>query len=270
MLRTAGGVGGFVIIGVLIAIPALAQTSAPTDFGVRMGHWQLNTTDVEATKQMLVAMGGRATMAGEIEVVVFPDVTVHLHLGGHGSPPTGGTAVSVVDHVGLNVQNLDESLARWQAAGVPVEHSGAPFPQAWVVTPDGLRIEILQTRDQEHPIQHHHVHYFVPESDIPVAQQWYAEVFGAVPGMRGNFQAADIPGANLTFSATDRERSGTRGGVLDHVGFQVEDLGAFCQRMDERSDVELDQPCERNQRTGQMTTFLYDPWGTYLAVTEWP
>lgn len=172
--------------------------------------------------------------------------------------------------MGLNVQDLDESLARWQAAGVPVAHSGAPFPQAWVETPGGLLIEILQTPDQEHPIQHHHVHYYVPEADIPVAQQWYAEVFEVVPGMRGRFDAADIPGANLTFSAADGELDGTRGRVLDHVGFEVEDLGAFCRRVEERSDVELDRPCERDPITGQMRAYLYDPWGTYLAVTERP
>lgn len=70
------------------AIPNFDKTSSSSDLGVRMGHWHLNTADVEATKHMFVAMGGRAATVGQSEVVVFPDVMVHLHLDGGGPPPS--------------------------------------------------------------------------------------------------------------------------------------------------------------------------------------
>lgn len=65
---------------------------------------------------------------------------------------------------------------------------------------DARRIEDLQSADQPMPIQHHHIHHNVPSSAIADAHESYNDVFGAIPGMRGRFDAADIPGANLTFS----------------------------------------------------------------------
>jgi len=61
------------------------------------------------------------------------------------------------------------------------------------VTPDELRIEILEDKNQKFPIQNHHVHFFVQESEIPKIQAWYAKTFGAKPGLRGQNQAAICP-----------------------------------------------------------------------------
>jgi catechol 2,3-dioxygenase-like lactoylglutathione lyase family enzyme len=44
--------------------------------------------------------------------------------------------------------------------------------QAFVVTPDGVRIEILEDKTQTVPVKNEHIHLFVPESDIPKAQAW--------------------------------------------------------------------------------------------------
>ena len=185
-----------------------------------MGSWHLNVADVDATEEMFEAMGATPLMMDGMEGVQIPGVTVYLHA----STPTGGTLGTVIEHVGLHVPNVDEAIERWQAAGVPIEHSGAQFPQAWITTSDGLRIEVLQNPEQQEQVRHYHIHFYVPETAIPEAQEWYAEVFGAVPGMRGRFQAADIPGANLTFSAADGDRVPTNGRALDRVGFVVPDL----------------------------------------------
>ena len=66
-----------------------------------------------------------------------------------------------------------------------------------------LRIEILEDKNQKFPIQNHHVHFFVQESQIPEIQAWYSKIFGAKPGMRGQNKAANLPGVNLTFSKAD-------------------------------------------------------------------
>ena len=42
------------------------------------------------------------------------------------------------------------------------------------MTPDELRIEILEDKNQKFPIRHHHVHFGVPESAIPQIQAWNA------------------------------------------------------------------------------------------------
>ena len=44
-----------------------------------MGHWHLNSRDVEANKKLLVALGGIALKPGDFELVKFPGVFVFLH-----------------------------------------------------------------------------------------------------------------------------------------------------------------------------------------------
>ena len=249
---------------------AWAQAFPPNDAGVTMGHWHLNTRDVEANKKIFVGMGGTAIKAGNFEVVKFPGVLDYLHQAAGAPPPTGGTVGSVVNHVGFLVQNVQESAARWKAAGVPVLPGGnGRTDQAFVVTPDELRIEILEDKTQKFPVQHHHIHFFVAESAIPEIQAWYAKTFGAKPGMRGANKAADIPGVNLTFSKADTPAVTTKGRVLDHIGFDVKNLEAFCKTL-EAAGIKLDRPYTKNPQTGGALAFIYDPWGTYIELNERP
>lgn len=258
------------MIGILGTGTAWAQAFPPNEAGVTMGHWHLNTRDVEANKKIFVALGGTAIKAGNFEVVRFPGVAVYLHLNQGAPPPAGGTVGTVVNHVGFIVQNILESTARWRAAGVPVQPgNNGRTDQAFVVTPDELRIEILEDKNQAFPVQHHHIHFFVPESAISEIQAWYAKVFGAKPGMRAQFQTADIPGANLSFSGTDMPAVTTKGRVLDHIGFDVKNLEAFCKKL-EAAGIKLDRPYTKNQQTGIALAFIYDPWGTYIELNERP
>jgi len=258
------------VVSILAPVTARAQAFPPNEAGVTMGHWHLNTRDVEANKKIFVGMGGTAMKAGNFEVVRFPGVIVYLHQAAGAPPPTGGTVGTVVNHVGFIVQNMQESTAKWKAAGVTVLPGGnGRTDQAFVVTPDELRIEILEDKNQKFPIQHHHVHFFVPESSIPEIQAWYAKTFGAKPGMRGQNKAADIPGVNLTFSKADMPTVTTKGRVLDHIGFDVKNLEAFCTKL-EAAGIKLDRPYTKNPQTGGALAFIYDPWGTYIELNERP
>jgi catechol 2,3-dioxygenase-like lactoylglutathione lyase family enzyme len=249
---------------------AWAQAFPPNDTGVTMGHWHLNSRDVEANKKTFLAMGGTEVKGGNFQTVRFPGVLVILHVAPGAPPPTGGTVGSVVNHVGFTVQNVQESVARWKAAGVPVQPgTNGRKDQAFVVTPDELRIEILEDKNQKFPIQHHHIHFFVPEAAIPQIQAWYAKTFGAKPGTRGQNQAADLPGANLTFSKADGPTVTTKGRVLDHIGFDVKNLEAFCKKL-EGAGIKLDRPYTKNPQTGGALAFIYDPWGTYIELNERP
>jgi catechol 2,3-dioxygenase-like lactoylglutathione lyase family enzyme len=258
------------VVSMLVAATMSAQSFPPNEAGVTMGHWHLNTSDVETNKNMFIAMGGTAIQAGNFAVVSFPGVYVYLHLNPGTPAPAGGTVGTVVNHVGFLVQNVETATARWKAAGVPVlPGNNGRTDQAYVVTPDGLRIEILENRDQEFPIQHHHVHFWVPESSIPEIQAWYAKIFGAEPGMRGQNQAADVPGANLTFSSTDMPTVTTKGSALDHIGFDVMNLEAFTRNL-EAAGIELARPYTKNEQSGNALAFIYDPWGTYIELNERP
>ncbi len=248
---------------------ALAQPAPPNQMGITMGHWHLNSRDVEANKKLFVALGGTAAKPGDFDIVKFPGVVVFLHLRPNVPPSSGGTDGTVINHVGFLVPNVQEAVAKWKAAGVAVgAGNNGRTDQAWITTADGLRVEILEDKSQTVPIRHHHVHFFVPPSAIPEAQAWYAKHFGAIPGMRGPNQAADIPGANLSFSKTDATTVPTKGRILDHIGFDVKDLVAFAKKL-EADGIKLDQPIT-TLPTGAKLAFLHDPWGASIELNERP
>src|SRR6266446_5395263 len=66
-----------------------AQSFPPNEAGVTMGHWHLNTRDIEANKKIFVAMGGTAIKSGNFELVKFPGVAMYLHLNQGAPAPTG-------------------------------------------------------------------------------------------------------------------------------------------------------------------------------------
>ena len=247
---------------------ARAQAFPPNETGVTMGHWHLNTRDIEANKKIFVTLGGEAMKAGNFQVVRFPGVVVYLHQN-NVPPPAGGTVGTVVNHVGFIVQNVQQSVAKWRANGLEViPGNNGRADQAFVETPDKLRIEILEDKSQRFPIQHHHVHLNVPQAQIKDVQSWYAKHFGARPGMRGQNQAADLPGVNLTISPTDVATVTTKGRVLDHIGFDVRDLAPFVKKL-EAAGVKIDRPFTPNDQGGGLA-FVYDPWGTYIELNQRP
>jgi catechol 2,3-dioxygenase-like lactoylglutathione lyase family enzyme len=259
------------LISSLTAGAAWAQPYAPNEAGVTMGHWHLNSRDVEANKKIFLAMGGTDGGPGRLQRVIFPGVVINLNLGAADAPPaTGGTVGSVVNHVGFIVQNVQESVAKWKAAGVPVlPGNNGRLDQAYVVTPDGLRIEILENKSQNVPIRHEHVHFFLPQSAIAESQAWYAKIFGAKPSSRNNAPLDDIPGVQLRFNKADMAQSPTKGRILDHIGFDVTDLQGFIKKL-EANGVKLDRPYTKNEQSGVALAFITDPWGTYIELNERP
>ena len=258
------------LVSTLAAGAAWAQPYKPNDAGVTMGHWHLNSRDIEANKKIFVGLGGSAVKAGDFEIVRFPGVNVYLNQRAGAPPASGGTVGSVVNHVGFLVPNVQESVAKWKAAGVAVDPGGnGRTDQAFVVTSDGLRVEILEDKNQKVPIRHHHVHFFVPETAINDMQAWYGKLFGATFGTRGNFKTAYVPGAELAFSKTTEPTVTTKGRVLDHIGFDVNNIEEFLKKA-EAAGVKPAVPATKNQSNGVWLAFIADPWGTYIEINQRP
>jgi catechol 2,3-dioxygenase-like lactoylglutathione lyase family enzyme len=253
----------------LLPIGALcAQLAAANEAGISMGHLHLAVADLEASKMFWLDLGAAPVSSGPLEGVTFPGALILL---GNGEP-SGGTAGSVVNHVGFLVPNVQAAMSKWKAAGVKTE-AGRNAQQGFLFTPDDLmKIEILEDSSLSVPIAFHHIHFFVwgPGSgnidSVAEIKAWYARMFGAKPGKRGPFEADDLPGANLTFSRSDTPTVGTRGRVLDHIGFEVKHLEAFCQHA-EAEGVEFDGPYTRLSE-GVSRASLTDPWGTYIELTD--
>jgi catechol 2,3-dioxygenase-like lactoylglutathione lyase family enzyme len=257
-------------IAILLAAigTASAQRAPFNSAGVTMGHWHLNSANVEASKKIFVALGGIAAKPGDFDIVKFPDVVVFLHLRPGLPPSTGGTDGTVINHVGFHVPNVQAAVANWKSAGVPVEFGKNRTDQAWVTTADGLRVEILEDKTQTVPIKHHHIHFYVPEAEVAKLQAWYVKHFGAVAGTRGTFQTANIPGAELAFSKTDKPTVPTLGHVLDHIGFDVKNMDETVKKF-EAAGIKLDRPV-MTQPNGSKLTFIHDPWGASIELNERP
>ena len=185
---------GLCLASTLAAGVAVAQQAPFNEAGVTMGHWHLVSLDVAANKKIFVAMGGTPVTRGTAEGVRFPGARVNLNLGEE-PPGKGGSVGSVINHVGFIVNNVQEQRAKWKAAGVPVlAGNNNRLDQAFVVTPDGVRVEILEDKTQTIPIQYEHVHFFLLEGEIPKAVAWYAKTFGGRVGARNNQPVVDVPG----------------------------------------------------------------------------
>ena len=238
---------------------AHAQLAAPGEGGVAMGHVHLTAKDVEASRRFFTALGGTPVQNGTLQMIQFPGVFILMRQ----ADATGGTVGSVVNHFGFNVKDLKGSVAKWQASGLMVEVTRAD--QAWLMTPDGARVEILEDPKIGEAIRMHHVHFNVVA--VPEMQAWYAKHFGAVPGKRGQNAAGDLPGVNLTFGKVDAVNQGTRGRALDHIGFEIRNLPQFIAKL-ETAGVKLDSPLRKAGNGTTSIAFLTDPWGTYIELTE--
>ena len=254
------------LASILATGTAVAQSLPFNEAGVTMGHWHIASRDVQANKKIFVAMGGTPLMGGN-EAVQFPGVRVNLTLGN--APGTGETVGSVVNHVGFIVKNVQEQAAQWKAKGVPVlPGNNNRLDQAFVVTPDGVRIEILEDKTQTMPIRHEHVHFSLTEAEIPKAQSWYTKIFGGKAGSRNGAPVVGIPGGELRFAKADTPQAPTKGRVLDHIGFDVKDLQAFVEKI-QAEGIQLDEPIRKND-AGASLTYITDPWGTRIELVQRP
>jgi catechol 2,3-dioxygenase-like lactoylglutathione lyase family enzyme len=249
----------------LAAGTAAAQPAPFNATGVTMGHWHIVSKDVEANKKLFLAMGGKLLMPGGNPLIMFPGLYINLNLGTEKGD--GATVGSVVNHVGFIVDNVQQRTAQWKAAGVAVLPGNNNRPdQAFVVTPDGVRMEILEDKTQSVPIRNEHVHFFLTEAEIPKAQAWYAKTFGGKAGTRNNAPVVDIPGVQLRFNKADTKQAPTRGHVLDHIGFDVKDHPAFMKKI-QAEGIKLDEG-PRKVPNGSTIAYITDPWGTRIEIIE--
>jgi catechol 2,3-dioxygenase-like lactoylglutathione lyase family enzyme len=254
------------LVSTLVATTASAQLAPYNDAGATMGHWHIAAKDVEANKKMFVAMGGKLYMPGGQPLIGFPGLYISLIL--NGETGVGGTVGSVINHVGFIVDNVQNRVAQWKAAGVAVlPGNNNRLDQAFVETPDGVRIEILEDKTQTMPIRHEHVHLFLPEAEIPKAVAWYAKTFGGKAGTRNNQPVVDVPGGQIRFAKADTAQAPTRHRVLDHIGFDVKDHPAFLKTL-EANGVKLDEPARKSPATGNIVTYITDAWGTRIEIIE--
>lgn len=277
-----------------IAPHAFAQLVSHPDAPVRIGHYHLNVTSVDAHKKFWAdTLGGRVMKFGAIDVIEFPDAFIFLHV----QNPTGPTRGTAFDHIGFAVPNVPAMAMRLAAAGYqettgrepkPSEQKpGEPAPAtsgtsavygrfAYFLGPDGAKIELVTSDQKDAPmIVAHHIH-FINKQYVEM-QQWYMKAFNATlrPGQTDFFIGADLPGVgySLNFFRWEGDQSithvPTAGRVVDHVGFEVKNLEAFCKALEAKGIKAIRPYRKRDAAMNNLATAtIVDPWGVSIELTE--
>jgi catechol-2,3-dioxygenase len=251
---------------VLLATPAHAQLSPFNAAGITYGHVHLNVADIpQATKIFVEHVGGVAVQKGPLQAVTLPNMLVAFRQ----AEPTAGSQGSVVDHFGFHVKDIEAVKAKWKAAGYEVtsEFTGAEgFPNAYLAGPGGLRIELQEKKDLPVVAAVNHVHFNTP--DFQKQLDWYADIFSLPKRARGTIQTtADAGAVNLSFQTARMPTAPTRGRTIDHIGFEVKDLAAFCKEL-EAKGIKFDTPFREVPAIGLKIAYITDPWGAYIELTE--
>src|SRR5499425_1195631 len=155
-----------------LARPAFAQLVSHPDAPIRVGHYHLNVTSLDAHKKFWVdTLGGAPMKFGALDVVKFPDAFVFLHV----QKPTGPTRGTAFDHIGFAVPDVPAMATRLAAAGYKETTSREPAPGAppaqtaatgtsavygrfaYFLGPDGVKIELVTASEPKAPaIAAHH------------------------------------------------------------------------------------------------------------------
>jgi catechol 2,3-dioxygenase-like lactoylglutathione lyase family enzyme len=284
-----------VLLSLAVACPIAAlraQILAPNKAGVAMGHWHTIVRDVEATKKFYILLGGAPIKVDGTDVMKFPGILVFLT---PGSPPSGGNSEAVIDHFGFNMLHGEEFLGKLKAAGihVPPNVRNPRFGTIWgpdtgiLTTPDGLRVVMkgsefelskrpligFSADNLNVPIASDYVESTLPESVMAEVQAWYVRVLGGTPlrvANEGRNYALDFPGARILLSPSHEApfvRGPTKGRALDHIGFEVKNLAAYCKKL-EAMGVKFDRPYSKSRHASFASAELTDPWGASIELTE--
>jgi catechol 2,3-dioxygenase-like lactoylglutathione lyase family enzyme len=240
----------------LCAAPLLAQVS--------IGHIHLMVTDPDVHRKLWVdLLGGQVVHAGSLEMFKFPGV--YIIAGKARTTPIDGSEGSTVNHFGFLVPSYQDIKTKLTAAGLTFAMDNANSKQVIARFPDKINVEFTEDPAVKSAV-FHHIHISTPDQEK--AREWYLKTFGARAGTRGTFPAAFIPGGEVDFRKAQQPEAPSKGRSLDHIGFEVKNLEAFCKRL-ESDGVKLEVAYrEMPQLGGLKLAFLIDPEGTRIELTE--
>jgi len=267
------------------AVGAAAQIRSLNGAGIAAAHEHLLVTDEAASTAFWSALGGMPDHVGTIAGVKFPGVYILFQTnrgraarGGAVQPQEGppaapappapapdGSVGSVVEALDFKVKDLRATLARLEALGIRPD-AGATAKTASLMSPENVRVLLTEDTTLATPAASNELLMKVP--DPSAAAAWYAKWFGAEIVRQGPDVVAGIPGMNMRFVQAAQPAAGTRGRALDHIGFEVANLQAFAEKL-QQGGVTINRPYG-NINLGFLTaiTFITDPWGTYIELNE--
>jgi catechol 2,3-dioxygenase-like lactoylglutathione lyase family enzyme len=254
----------WLVLSVLTAAGAFAQLPSPNDAGVSMGHVHLMLGDADAQKKLWVdLLGAQPTKTGTLELLRLPGI--YIITGKARTAPNDGSDGSTVNHVGFLVKSYSDMKAKLAAAKLDLASDNATTKQIMVTFPEKVKLEFTEDANLSTPIALHHIHNST--MDPEKLRAWYVKTFGAKAGTRGTFLAAFIPGGEVDFRKAQQADAPTKGRTLDHIGFEVKDLEAFCKKL-QADGVNFEMAYRDIPQIALKIAFLTDPDGTRIELTE--
>lgn len=249
-----------------VVVQANAQLATPNSDGLTYGHIHLNVADIDAQAAIWTEhFGGELVTRGPLTAVRLPNVVVIFTE----REPTMGSRETVMDHFGVKVRSIDNFLAKWRAAGLevgPIFTGAEGQTNAYIMLPDGVYVELQEDQGLHEEITGYHIHFYSQQADELLA--WYTELLDLQVRPRGSIDTTtNVPGMNLSFANSRQERQSTEGAAIDHIGFEIEDLEAFCRRLEARG-IEFDVPYREIPAIGLAIAFITDPQGVRIEFTE--
>jgi catechol 2,3-dioxygenase-like lactoylglutathione lyase family enzyme len=227
---------------------------------VSAGHLHLMVRDPEAHKKIWVeVLGAQVVTSGSLEMLKLPGIFLILGK----AEPAEGSEGSTVDHFAFRAKDLPAVKAKLAGAGVTIARDTPA--EIVAMFPDKVKVEFYAAPTLTVPLEHFHVHFYAADPDA--LRAWYVKHFGASMATPQNANAAGVPGIAFSFRKTDAPQAPTRGRSLDHIGFEVKGLEAFCKKL-AADGVTLESPFRDVPRIGLKIAFLLDPAGTRIELTE--
>jgi catechol 2,3-dioxygenase-like lactoylglutathione lyase family enzyme len=244
-------------------VPLRAQLGPPNSTGVSIGHVQLTVRDPEQHKKLWGLLGAVVTHSGSLELLRFPGIYIVLTPG----ETTEGSEGSTVNHFGFAVKNVDDIHARLGAAGLPTVQE-LTNPKRWVTMfPDKIKIEFTEDPALSVPIVGHHLHLSTTAANMETLRTWYVKTFGGIAETRRGFSSAVFNGGEINFLPANAPQASTKGRALDHIGFEVQGLDAFCKKL-QAAGIMFETPYREVPQYGLKVAFITDPDGTRIELTE--
>ena len=249
-----------------LALPVSAQLAPPNEIGVSFSHVHLSVADLDQHRTLWSDLfDARLIEKAGYTAVSIPGALVFFTV----REPSAPSVATAVDHFGFKVRDLGSILERWRDLGFTVdqEFSGPDGDaKAYVTIPDGIRLELEEDAELGAAAEMHHVHYYAPEHRE--LMDWYRRLFAATRRTRGTIETtADVPGANLSFSQVDSPRQPTSQTAIDHIGFEVEDMEAFAERL-EANGVAFERAPFYVESLDIWVGFFIDPSGARVEVSQ--
>jgi len=242
------------------AAPLGAQLPAPNAAGVSAGHIHMMVRDPAAHKKIWVdVLGAQVVNSGSLELLKLPGIFLILGK----AEPAEGSEGSTVDHFAFRTKDLQATGAKLKAAGIPLTRDDAA--EIVAIFPDKVKVEFYHAPTLSVPLEHFHAHFYATDPDA--LRAWYVKHFGAAMPTPTNANAAGVPGMVFSFRRTDAPQAATKGRSLDHIGFEVKGLEAFCKKL-AADGVTFEIPFRDVPGIGLKIAFIVDPAGTRIELTE--